>query len=310
MGTLIVQVAARSARSQEITKSSGSPIKVGRGFGNDIVLADPYVAPQQLVFEPGETEWTLRVLDETNEVLLNDKLVGGAGTALNSGDRITIGRTDLEVFTEDHPLEPTRKLPLSSWVGPGRVGPLLALGALAGISIVDGILDYFQFSVDLEWEKYAYASLFLAVTILAWAGAWSIAGRVLRHQPHFWEQLLATMLVYVGLMLIYPLVGYAEFITGNVTTGQVANYLVALGGLIALLKLNLFFATNIRNTSSTAVIVSCLLVGLTFAALRFAEEDFEPDPVYSSIVKPPFAHITADRSIDEFLDAATSTAVK
>ena len=271
------------------------------------MLADPFVAPQQLIIEPKETGWTVGVLDDTNVVLLNGKPIEGAAMLLNSGDRITIGHTDLVVYSNDHPVEPTRKLPLSSWVGPGRVGPLVAICALVGICVLDGFLDYLQFSVDLEWDKYAYGSLFAAAFVVVWAGVWSMAGRVLRHQPYFWTQLSATLLVYVGLTIIYPLVGFAEFATGSVNTGKVATYLVAFLGLFALLKLNLFFATNIRRTYGAAFVVSCMVIGLTFAGMRFAEEDFKPEPIYSKVVRPPFAHISAEHSIDEFFDAAKSS---
>jgi pSer/pThr/pTyr-binding forkhead associated (FHA) protein len=309
MGALIVQVVAHGACSLETTKSSGTPINVGSGYRNDIVLGDPFVAPEQIVIEQIETGWTVRVLDGTNEVLLNGNPISGAGTVLNSGDSITIGRTDIEVYGEDHPVEVTRKLPFSSWASPGRVMPLVAFGALACVSIADGLADYLQLSTDLEWDTYAYESLFAAVTILVWSGVWSIAGRVLRHQPYFWMQLLATMLVYVALIIIYRLVGFAEFVTGSVSIGRTANYLVAFGGLVVLLKFNLFFATNIRKTLHVAVVISCLVIGLIFARLQFAEDNFEPEPIYSGVVRPPFMHVATDRSIDEFIStAATASA--
>ena len=296
--------------AQKITKSDGSPISVGRGYRNDIVLGDPFVAPEQIIIKSVGTGWTVRVLEETNPVLLNGSPVSGADKELNSGDRITVGRTDLEVYGVDHPVDAARKLPLSSWASPGRVTPLAALGALACISIADGFADYLQFSIDLEWGSYAYSSLFAAAVILVWSGVWSIAGRLLRHQPHFWVQLVATTLVYAGLIVVSPLLGLAEFITSSVSIGQAANYVVAFGGLVVLLELNLFFATNVRKTLHVAVVVSSLVVGLSFAVAQYVDDDFEPEPIYSDVVRPPFMHVTGDSSIDEFLGSAATAATR
>ena len=310
MDRLVVQVVARSARSQEITRSNAGWITIGRGFGNDIVLADPFVAPEQIVIERAPSGWMLRVLDDTNDVLRNGASVGPAGVMLESGDRITLGRTDLEVYDESHRLEPTRKLPLSFWVSPGRVSARLALGALAGISIVDASLDFLQLSSDLEWHKYAYASLSAALIILVWAALWSVAGRVLRHQPQFWVQLLATLFVYLGLILLDPLFGLLRFVTGNVTIDLAANSLLVFIGLVVLLRLNLFFATNVRHTLRAAFVTSAMVVGLTLLASQIAKDDFEAEPVYSNIVRPPFMHLVADRSIDDFLAAAALEAAR
>jgi pSer/pThr/pTyr-binding forkhead associated (FHA) protein len=310
MDRLVVQVVARSARSQELTRSNAGPIKIGRGFGNDVVLADPFVAPEQIVIERAPVGWTLRVLDETNDVLHNGVAVGAAGVMLDSGDRITVGRTDLEVYDESHRLEPTRKLPLSFWVSPGRVNARMALGVLAGVTILDACFDFFQLSTDLEWHEYAYASLSAAVIILVWTALWSVAGRVLRHQSHFWVQLLATLFVYLGLILLDPLFGLIRFVTGSVTIDLAANSLLAFIGLVVLLRLNLFFATNVRHTLRAALVISAMAVGLTLLASQIAKDDFEAEAVYSNIVRPPFMHLVADRSIDEFLAAAALEAAR
>lgn len=310
MGTLIVQVAARSARSPQITKCTGGSLSVGRAFGNDVVLADPFVAPHQLRFDCIEEAWAVAILDQTNPVFINGEAVVGEVTTVRAGDRITVGRTDVLLFSEDHPVESTRKLLLSSWITSGRVGPFLAFGVLIALSTFEGVTDFFQSSVDLEWEDYAYGGLFYIAAIVLWAGIWSVVGRLLHHQPQFLVQLLATSLVSGVTTLLYPLSGYLEFFTGSVTAGEAANYLIAIAILTGLLKLNLFFATNIHNTWRAALVVSCVLFGLVFASSRYEEEDFEAEPVYSSVVKPPFAHVRGDRSIEDLLNTVSSTSVE
>lgn len=304
MGTLIVQVAPRSARGPEITRSNGQPLTIGRAFNNDIVLSDPFVAPGQLRLVCSEDGWTVEVLDRTNAVVLNGTPVSGATARIASGDRLTVGRTDLMVFAGDHPVDPTRKLLLTSWLESSRVGPLVAFGVLGLVCFLDVVTEFLQSAVDLEWKQYAYGGLFSAAVSILWAGAWAIAGRVLRHQPHFFAQLLVTSLVSVGLTVTYPWADYLEFFSSSVTVGRAASYVTALLALGVLLNLNLLFATNLRHTSRVAFAISCAIVGLVFAGERYSKEDFEVEPSYSDVVKPPFAQLAATQSIDALLQRA------
>jgi Inner membrane component of T3SS, cytoplasmic domain len=309
MGRLIVQIAARNPRAQEFARSDGQMLTVGRGFANDLVLSDLYVAPDQLRFDYQDDHWTVAILDRTNAVLLNGVAVTDDTVAVKSGDRMTVGRTELAIFTEHHAVDSTRKL-LSSWFTPERVTPWHALGVLLAVSVFDVVTEFMQSSVDLEWKNYLYAGLFSTALLAAWAGLWAIAGRLLRHQPHFFVQLLVTTLVGLGCIFLFPIVDYLAFLTSSVAVNKVAYYVVGIAALTILLRLNLSFATNVRNTGLAALIFSCSVVGLGYAASRYMEEEFETEPDYSEVIKPPFAHLSGDRSIEEFLAEARREAKK
>jgi hypothetical protein len=267
-------------------------------------LADPFVAPHQLILECVDDIWRVTVLEKINAVLLNGVPIRDDWAPVKTGDKLTVGRTDLALYAEDHVLEPTRKLLLSSWITPGRIGALLAFGVLGAVCAMDVIVEFLQSSVDLKWKDYAYGSVFAATLIVIWAGVWAIAGRVLRHQPHFFVHLLATALVSGVSTFLVPLAGYLDFLTSNPALTEISYYLLGFGIFAVLLKLNLFFATNIRRTSVTAVVISAMLAGLIFVANRYGKDDFESEPEYAQTVKPPFAHLTRDRSPEEFLEAA------
>jgi hypothetical protein len=298
---LNVQVASRGSRPLELVRSCGERLSIGRAYGNDVILADPYVAPQQLLFERGEDGWRVRVLDRTNEVCLNGRALAENVEPLRSGDRLTVGRSELVVYADDHPVEATRRLLLAPGNGRWRAGPAVAFAALALVCTFDVVTEFYATSSDLEWRRYAYAGLFYAALLTIWAGLWAVAGRLLRHQPHFSAQLLATVAVSFGLSLVYPAADYLDFLTGSALVGQCAYYVIGLGDLTLLLRANLLLATNLRHAGLAALCVAGMAVGLVFAAQRFAQEDFDPEPTYSSVVKPPFAHVTRDLSVDEFL---------
>ena len=304
METLILHVSARSARSAELTRSHGRSLTVGRGFDNDVVLSDPYVAPYQLRFDRDAEGWQVVRLDHTNPVLINGHAMEADRARVVPGDRVTTGRTELGVHAPDEALEPARKLLLSSWAFAGRVGPFVTFGFLLLVCTLDSVADFLQFSTDLEWEQHAYAALFSAVILVVWSGVWAVVGRILRHHPHFFDQLAASTLVFLGVAIAVPAVSYLEFVTGSVAQTRILSYLVAFAGLFALLRFNLSFATSIRHTTRAAGIVSAAIVVLVFASLRFASDDSTLEPSYSRVVKPPFAHLTGDASIEAFAEAA------
>ena len=116
METLIIHSGLRQGRVAELTRSQGGRLTVGRGFDNDLVIADVHIAPQQLEFVRENDTWTLRVLDFTNPVQLNDRVVGDEPVEIRSGDKLTIGRTRLALYDAAHPVERTRKLVISNWI--------------------------------------------------------------------------------------------------------------------------------------------------------------------------------------------------
>lgn len=304
MERLTVQVATRGGRAPELLRSDGRPLAIGRAYSNDLVLTDPYVAPRQLLLERSETGWRVSVLERSNEVLLNGQPLLADSATVDSGDRLTVGRTELLLFADDHPVEPTRTLLLASAANRRRLGPALAFAVLALVVTFDVVTEYYSSAIDLEWRRYGYAGLFYAALLTVWAGLWAIAGRLLRHQPHFSAQLVATALVSLALTCVYPLADYLEFLTSNVNVSTFAYYVIGLAALTALLRANLLLATNLRHTTAAALVVAAMVVGLVHAAQRFAEEEFASEPEYSDVVMPPFTHLTRDLSIEAFLARA------
>lgn len=301
MDTLIVQVLGRGARGPALVRGSGDVLRLGRGFGNEIVLDDPFVAAEQLRFVRGEGGWQAEILDRTNAVLLNGEAVRDATFAVRSGDHLTIGRTDLALYAEDHPVEPPRRLVFSSWFATHRIGPWFALGTLVLFCGLDAALEYLFQSTDLEWRKHAYGALFSAVFVSGWAGLWALVGRAIRHQPQYFVHLLISSWVMLGTTCLLPLAPFTAFTSSSAEAGQAMVYGVAVFSFSVLLGFNLFFATNLRHTARVALAVSLLLAGLHFLGDRYEEAEFQARPTYARTVLPPFLHVTGEETIDDFI---------
>lgn len=307
METLVIQIGLRQGRSSDIHKIQDREMHLGRAFSNDIILTDPYVAAQQLrIYRVGvegeDLSWNINVLDTGNPVLLNGEAIEGATAEIIPGDIITVGRTHLRVFAEDHKVEPTRQLFISGWLDKlGRAsGPILL--AFLGVSLLDSVLSYFLHNINGDIEEHALDTLSAMALILAWAGAWAIVGRLLRHQPHFGLHLLTTCLVVALAMFQAPIAMLSEFFTDSESFTEVISALVGAALLAYMLRFNLHFATNIKHTSAIAVIFSVGLMGITWLYTLDERDEFDYQPSYSQALLPPAVNGSGGISTDEFFE--------
>lgn len=301
MASLVIKINMRHGRLAEFVRTTGEKVSVGRGLANDIVLPDLYVAPDQIRLYRVESQWKIDVLDHTNPVLINGKPVTGDEEVVNSGDKITIGRTRLTVYTEDHPVEATHKLVLSNWMNRGMFRLILPVLTLAVVSLLSVFTEYQGLATTLKWGKLASNALIAIFVILCWAGLWALIGRLLRHQPQFLMQLLFSGLIASVLIIGSPISDYLEYAGNSVVLGNLFTWGFLLFICTALLKFNLAHASNLHNTTVIALVFSVCLLLFFFGVYSFNKDDFANYPQYSHVLKPPFAKLTRNQTINEYL---------
>jgi hypothetical protein len=140
------------------------------------------------------------------------------------------------------------------------------------------------------------------VIILFWASAWALAGRLLRHQPNFTAQLGFTALITGCLSILLPLESYVEYAANSVLLGEITLWLIMLVILAVLFRANLSFATNLKHYTVIAFIAASALLLTFYTMLEFSEEAFSSEPEYTAVLKPPFAHLSGSRGVQEYRD--------
>jgi pSer/pThr/pTyr-binding forkhead associated (FHA) protein len=301
MDSLVVQTGGRSGRMAELARSKEGRLSVGRGYGNDLVLTDPHVAPEQLVFCQEGEQWLMQVLDYANPVLLNNTRVREDHIAVSSGDKVTVGRTRLSLYSDAHSVEPTRKLVLSNWLAMEGTSFILPVIVLLGFCALDLVLSYFEGSTRLEWEEYAYGVLFSGVVIVGWAGIWAITGSIVRQQQHFGLQLIVASIISLSATLLSFIAAYLAYPFHSTTVTEIFEWGFLFVILVVLFQLNLLIATNIRNTLAVAFALTALVSGVAFAFLYFGEEeDAFYLPLPSSALVPPAFQLSRESELDDY----------
>ena len=301
MAKLIIQISGRHGRNTELIKSSGEKLLVGRGLTNDIVVSDPYVAPQQIQLYQDGAQWKVKVLERTNPVMINGEPLSDDTAFVSSGDNITIGRTHLGLFSEDHPVEATRKLVLSNWLYQGKYRFFLLVMLLIIVCLLQLFSGYQSLSATVKWGELISEALLVAFVILCWAGFWALIGRLLRHQPHFFAQLFFTTLIFGVLIAGGTLHEYAEYMSNSTAVGKIVLWAFSFFAFTVLLKFNLTYASNLRNTTVISMMFNGCLILFIYGFSSIGDREFSNSPQYTMVVKPPFAQVISNQSIDDYL---------
>jgi hypothetical protein len=227
--------------------------------------------------------------------------VVGEQATIKSGDTLTIGRMKLYLFSADHQVERTKKLVMSNWLAGETRNRSLPFALLAAACLLDTLISYFEGSIDLKWSEIASGELILLVLILAWSSLWSLAGRILRHQPHFGLQVMATSLVALLAIVLTTGSAYVAYPFHSAKASEFLGWGILFVELALLFRLNLLIATNIRDTTMAACAFSALLLGVAYGFIQLtASDDYSFEPEYSALVKPPFVHIREGVSVDDY----------
>lgn len=308
MEQIIIQYGERQNHIPELMRSQAEDISVGRSFNNTLVINDDYIAAHQLrIFKQtdpqGNSTWWADILDHTNSVLLNGKALSAnqqpSSVEITSGDSLTIGRTTLFIFSPEHPVEKPRKL-LTRRLHQDSIGAILPLILLLIFCIIDIGIEHLLTSPQENLSGFLTSSFISAGFILIWTSIWAFIGRVFRSRGHFFQQLVATTLIFFVLSLLVHLPSLIGFSTSSSLTEILLNYTVAFIIIALLLKFNLFFATNLKKTAMLGPLFSLVIIISLGGYDMYEKEDFSPRATYSQAVKPHFMYLGSDSSVEEY----------
>ena len=166
------------------------PVSIGRGYGNDLVLDDAYVAARHAVIELSDSgEVVVRDLGSRNGLLQEGRR--HVELAIDGDSSVRLGRTMLRIRSATYPVAEELLLDVIVPTRAGNKAPAYTegwQGALAGLAIIIllsvssvWISDTEQFSAI----RYFMATALILGIVLIWCGGWAFAGRVFgSHASH------------------------------------------------------------------------------------------------------------------------------
>ena len=198
----VVDVLDRDGRARVTLPVRRWPITVGRAIACDIVLDDPYVAPQHAAIGELDGSLQLTVGDTVNGVWLRKRRVAaGERTELAAGDVVQIGGTRLRVRRAADTLAAERR-----WV-PEATGSLRAVLALTLLFSAWNAADlWIRDDPGGRLTDYLPVLLGGPIAVAIWAAFWSVGSKLIRHRFDFWSHaaiaLLASLAMGVAALLL------------------------------------------------------------------------------------------------------------
>lgn len=284
---------------------------VGRSFSCDVILSDPHIEPEQMVFHFRDGKRTVEILSGINPVLRNGTVVAPGSYAFVSGDEWTFGKTRLTAFDTRQAIEPAEKILLHEFHGGAlsQLGLFLLCGAaLMGWIGMQGWLSHYQ---PLEWGKdfaEALSSSGYVWFVLLWSGTMGMIGRFKTGRGQFNLHLMTAVLFVIANSSFNTLAAYLAYGFNLPTAWSIVHYAGSIILLATFLIVCFSYALNIRGMKYMAFGLAICWVGLDYLGDMAKQNRLEP--AYNASVKPPFAVMVKPVSVDAFMQQANAAFAK
>lgn len=305
MGKIILEISFPSGPSQLRVFEQAS-VRIGRGFGNDVILQDPYVSAEHAVVSIS-AEGKIEIVDSKSEngtfLMLPENMV--EPRHIVSGGMFVVGHTKIRVFLPDHPIAATRKLAVEKPVKP--VASLTLWYALVGFFVLYffHIASHFPYDPMVVSQFVFYEFLiFLGVCFVA--GIWALVGRMINQKACFGQQLTLMCFFAIVIIPIENICGFFGYAFASMAVEALSGIFLGGSALSVLIFHQLSIATALgrRLKIVSSIAVPAVLIALGFSGAMAFRNEFVIKPDFYSRSKPPFVHPVRVFKSGEFISQA------
>lgn len=278
------------------------PLTIGRAYGNQVILSDPFVCPRHLKIAQDEQGRLLASdLDSVNGTYAASGKARVAELELHSGSQFRIGHTTLRYVSVDHPLAPTL---VDGAVKISRLASPYAAVILGLLLVLLLCLDAYLSSVERVTFARIIGEPWITVSMLAtWAGMWALAGRIVVSRFNFAQHVTIACLALLTISGLGVAAEWSEFFLPRLPMLWIAGvfgYGLVLAGLV---YGHLGAASPLRRRSRlfAAAAISLVVVGTSAISDYAARSKFSTIMEYTGVVKPIDAAWVPATSVEDFV---------
>jgi hypothetical protein len=298
-GPYYIEVLSRNGEIRSRHRVDALPIRLGRGYDNDVIIDDPHTAAQHATIEQAD-DGSLQVRDLGSGNGIVHDVKRHAALRLDGDTVFRLGHTSVRVRGADFPVAAERADNTNhGWEGwpPALVGvALIALAVLTETWLTD-------------FNKSAAIPFLLAVARaigvgLIWAGTWALANRLFDGRARLGRHLFIAGSGMVALQLWGYLHAAVAFTFSLDSLASFASHI----SLMMAVGIVMFHAVTIKPCHPRRLVVLGVLVSLFGSGYmlmsnyqRFGQFD---DNLYMSQLLPPILRISPNHSVKQFFDDA------
>lgn len=278
-------------------------ISIGRGYQNDLILFDTHVSNKHLLITQDQDGWIVEDLQSDNGLHINNSAAKVKKAKIKSGDKLTIGRTHLRIFSPEHPIPKTKLIVQTNKFLKRLSTPVNVCSTAIGMLLLYAFETLYHSPKDILIQKLLLSSVGFLFIAVIWAGIWAFVGSVAKHKARFFFQLAISCFF---MFCIIPFTNFSSYLGyyANNQTIEGISYIILLGGSIFwLLSSNLLIATNISRKSRlfVSIFIPIALIAIITLSYFAFKDDFNTYPYSNSTLKPPLVRSFPSKSIDSFI---------
>lgn len=303
---LIVEILDQRGAVRSRTRLTTLPATIGRAYGSDVLLDDPYVCPRHAELTRDEDgAIVLRDAGSVNGLRTGPRGPRVASLPISSGTRVRIGQTDLRVVDVEHPVPPAIREADRTGFTEQLTVPRTALLVVAGAAAVF-LLDGWLGDTSNDSITPILSDVLPIVLVLGmWAGAWALATRIVSHRfrllAHWgWVSTIAAIGTVLSLLQ-----GWVSFAAPTLDAAAGSAFIGVLVLTPLLIAGHLGIASGMTRGARwragfavTAVIVLIAVVAET----NGSEDTYSLD--YPSELRPLPPALVSTVPLDRFMDIA------
>ncbi|MCC6202897.1 MAG: FHA domain-containing protein [Gammaproteobacteria bacterium] len=296
---LILEIISRGRGQPQYRRIEQLPFRIGRGYDNDLILADATVSAAHLQFEQDDAGTVLvRNLSNENGTRLGKRKLGPEAEPLPLSASLQIGHTVLRVLRPDTPVPPA----IRPHAVPGALTLFerlpFALLLLVLLFTVNCALTFLHRigPLTLREALFSQAPQLLAPILLALMTGF--IARLLLHHWRFGLQLTIACISFIALALAQELVYRISYYSSSDVVAELSNLLLAATVFTALFAWQLRAFSNLtrRRALGVALAISWPLLALVWIQNEVRTPDFIPQPDMHLVL------LASDRRAAETLD--------
>ena len=295
-----VEILSRHRDIASRFRFSGPEVAIGRGYDNDVIVDDPYVAARHLrVFRDDDGRLVAEDLGSTNGTFLDGSKTRLARILLDGEQPIRIGQTFLRVREPGHAVEPERVAQVQR-----NIPPIIAAAGLAGgVLGIEALSVWFNQVVEPRALNYLTPLLLACAAILVWVGMWALLSRIFAGRSHFFRNLLIALGGAFALSFYGDFAKYLAF-AWTFPLASTYEYVVVWIVVAVVCFLHLREVGHTRLLLKGALVTVLLVVAISVQTLQRSEALSDSGrQVMLHVLMPPGLRAVPYRSEAEFFGA-------
>ena len=310
-GEIIIEEITRNHKLLHRHRLNKNEVSIGRGYQNDIILADPHICAQHLTIKFAQGVWQLNDNNSINGTVLekhNKNLEDKTQQIINDGDVIIVGKSQLRVMFSDHKVAETIAFsPFESLIDIIR-NPIAVFISIALFMLISANISYLSQPTEINISQLFVSALKMTLIFAVWPAGVALVSHLTKHDPRILAQLGISFTFFILLWLSDLL---EEIIAFNSASSSMLGLIISLlpiGIAFSLFWLNSYigFHVSTKRRMIVAISITTLVFGGSYLIQYSKKAEFNPRPQYNSTIMAPKFLIAPSSDVDTFLERSNA----